>query len=108
MNNIILYYPNKLLQIYYTTTIEVTSNAFIITLPNRNVAKIADTVSSERKSNEDKILDLIVPNGHVVRSDVDHLLDVSQTTASRILKRMVVEGLIYQDGSGRKTKYKKR
>ncbi len=87
--------------------IEVTNNAFKITLPNRNAVRIADTVSSERKSNEEKILELITKNGHVVRSDVDHLLDVSQTTASRILKRMVVEGLIYQDGSGRKTKYKK-
>ena len=65
-------------------------------------------MSNERKSNEEKILDLIVQNGHVVRSDVDQLLDVSQTTSSRILKRMVAEGLIYQDGSGRKTKYKNR
>ena len=88
--------------------IEVTNNAFKITLPNRNAARIADTVSNERKSNEERILDLIAHNGHVVRSDVDQLLDVSQTTASRILKRMVAEGLIYQDGSGRKTKYKKR
>ena len=88
--------------------IEVTNNAFKITLPNRNAARIADTVSNERKSNEERILDLIAQNGHVVRSDVDQLLDVSQTTASRILKRMVAEGLIYQDGSGRKTKYKKR
>jgi len=42
-----------------------------------------------------------------VRNDVDQLLDVSQTTASRILKRMVTNGLIYQDGRGRKTKYRK-
>ena len=63
---------------------------------------------NERKSNEEKIMDLIAQNGYVVRSDVDQLLDVSQTTASRILKRMVTDGLIYQDGSGRKTKYRKR
>lgn len=88
--------------------IEVTNNAFKITLPNRNVARKADTVSNACKSNEDMILNLIAQNGHVVRSDVDQLLDVSQTTASRILKRMVEEGLIYQDGRGRKTKYKKR
>ena len=62
---------------------------------------------NERKSNEEKIMDLIAQNGYVVRSDVDQLLDVSQTTASRILKRMVTDGLIYQDGSGRKTKYRK-
>ena len=88
--------------------IEVTNNAFKITLPNRNAARKADTVSNACKSNEDMILNLIAQNGHVVRSDVDQLLDVSQTTASRILKRMVEEGLIYQDGRGRKTKYKKR
>ena len=66
-----------------------------------------DAVSNERKSSEEKILDLIAKNGYVVRRDVDQVLDVSQTTASRILKRMVTDGLIYQDGSGRKTKYKK-
>ena len=87
--------------------IEVTNNAFKITLPNRNAAKTMATMSNERKSNEEKILDLIDKNGYVVRSDVDQLLDVSQTTASRILKRMITDGLIYQDGRGRKTKYRK-
>jgi ATP-dependent DNA helicase RecG len=89
--------------------IEVTNNAFKITLPNRNTVNVADTVSvsNERKSNEEKILDLIAKNGHVVRSDVDQLLDISQTTASRILKHMVAEGLIYKEGNGRKTIYKK-
>lgn len=87
--------------------IEVTNNAFKITLPNRNAVKATDSVPNERKSNEEKILDLIAQNGYVVRSDVDQLLDVSQTTASRILKRMVTDGLIYQDGRGRKTKYRK-
>lgn len=87
--------------------IEVTNNASKITLPNRNAVKATDSVPNERKSNEEKILDLIAQNGYVVRSDVDQLLDVSQTTASRILKRMVTDGLIYQDGRGRKTKYRK-
>ncbi len=87
--------------------IEVTNNAFKITLPNRNVAKMTDTALSEPKSTEERILALIVQNGHVVRSDVDQLLDVSQTTANRILKRMVAKGLIYKDGNGRKTQYKK-
>lgn len=85
--------------------IEVTNNAFKITLPNRNAAA-ANYVTHERRSDEEKILNRIAKNGYVVRSDVDQLLDVSQTTASRILKRMVANGLIYRDGSGRKTKYK--
>lgn len=54
------------------------------------------------------ILDFIDSHGHIVRSDVDRLLEVSQATANRILKRMVAEGLIYQDGNGRKTKYRRK
>lgn len=88
--------------------IEVTSNAFKITLPNRNAAPKGSSAPTAPRSNEDRILAFIESNGHIVRSDVDVLLDVSQATANRILKRMVVDGLIYQDGNGRKTKYKKK
>ena len=89
--------------------IEVSSNAFQITLPNRNTgANKAVTLTSTPKSNEKLILDFIDSHGHIVRSDVDQLLDVSQATANRILKQMVAEGLIYQDGNGRKTKYRRK
>ena len=89
--------------------IEVSSNAFKITLPNRNAsANTAETPAGAPKSNEKLILDFITSNGYIVRSDVDQLLDVSQATANRILKRMVAEGLIYQDGNGRKTKYRRK
>ena len=64
--------------------------------------------ADEPKSSEKLILDFIGSNGYIVRSDVDHLLDVSQATANRILKRMVAEGLIYQDGNGRRTKYRRK
>ena len=89
--------------------IEVPSNAFKITLPNRNTgANKAVTLTSTPKSNEKLILDFIDSHGHIVRSDVDRLLEVSQATANRILKCMVAEGLIYQDGNGRKTKYRRK
>ncbi|MBC5723148.1 Divergent AAA domain [uncultured Clostridium sp.] len=89
--------------------IEVSSNAFKITLPNRNAgANHAETLGGTVKGDEQRILDFIGSHGHIVRSDVDWLLDVSQATANRILKRMVAEGLIYQDGNGRKTKYRRK
>lgn len=88
--------------------IEVTSNAFKITLPNRNAVKKETNVADMPRSNEERILSFVESNGHIVRSDVDVLLDVSQATANRILKRMIADGLLYQDGSGRKTKYKKK
>ena len=89
--------------------IEVSSNAFKITLPNKNTGENkAAILASTPQSNEKLILDFIGSHGHIVRSDVDRLLDVSQATANRILKRMVAEGLIYQDGNGRKTKYRRK
>lgn len=86
----------------------MTNNAFKITLPNRNAVKATDSVPNERKSNEEKIMDLIAQNGYVVRSDVDQLLDVSQTTASRILKRMDYRRLDLSGRKRQKNKIQKR
>lgn len=83
--------------------IEVTNNAFKITLPNRNASIAAGTAS-----NEQEILDLIAEKRSVTRRDVEELLNVSQASANRILKHMIAQGLIYQEGSGRRTAYKRR
>ena len=89
--------------------IEVTNNAFRITLPNRNaVEKKVTAASIARRTNEQQIMEFVERNGFIVRSDVDSMLSVSQATASRILKRMVAEGLLYQDGVGRKTRFLKK
>ena len=87
---------------------EVTSNAFRITLPNRNASAKEENMPDRPKSNEERILTFAELHGHIVSSDVDTLLDVSQATANRILKRMVADGLLYQDGSGRRTRYIKK
>ena len=90
-----------------TTKIEVTANAFKITLPNRNAEQNQQPAAPLPTENEKKILAFVDAHGCVVRSDVDTLLGVSQATANRILKRMVTKGLLYQEGSGKKTTYKK-
>ncbi len=89
--------------------IEVTGNAFKIILPNQNIEEkeTAEIFGSSEKE-EAKILSFIERNGQITRSDVDELLEVSQATSNRILKRMVKDGLIYQDGIGRNTKYRKK
>jgi ATP-dependent DNA helicase RecG len=56
---------------------------------------------------EGKILAYLSDHDSLVRSDVDTLLGVSQSTANRILKRMVSDGLIYKEGNGRRTVYRK-
>lgn len=84
--------------------IEVTSNAFKITLPNRNAA-ISATDPTKRP--EDVILDYLLDHDFIIRSEVDRLLQISQTTSSRLLKQMVGNGLIRQVGSGRKTRFRR-
>ena len=86
--------------------VEVTSNAFKITLPNRNA--VGNRVCNVPESDDERILSLIETNGYIVRSNVDALLGVSQSTANRILKGMVARGLLYQEGKGRNTVYKKK
>ena len=86
--------------------IEVTQNAFKITLPNLNrISSTEVNTSNPSLTTEDCVLNLIISSGYVVRSDIEKSFNVSQATASRILKRMVEDGLIQQVGSGKNTKY---
>ncbi len=98
----------KIVKVYEGTGLEpkfeVTNNAFKITLPNRNAA----VSTAAPQGDEAKILAFLNDHDYVARSDVDALLKVSQATSNRLLKRMVAEGLLYQDGSGRNTKYRKK
>lgn len=87
-----------------TPKIEVTNNAFKITLPNRNTIKDLKKISS----NEENIIDFIVQDGYTTRNDVQQRLNISQATANRILKRMVNQGFIETIGNGKNIKYKKR
>ena len=86
--------------------IEVTNNAFKITLPNCNIGSVIHSDFIIGNGYEARILEFIKTHGQVVRSDVDTLLEVSQSTASRILKQMINDGLIYQEGKGKATRYK--
>jgi len=100
--------------------IEVTKNAFKITLPNIN-AKYDMNIVAERKaenlknqltmfmkktdSSEDKVLELAGKRSEITRQDVEVLLGVSASTASRILRRMVSDNILARYGKARDTKY---
>lgn len=90
-----------------TPRIEVTPHAFKVTLPNCNAAA-KEPAADLPQTNEEKILDVLAQAGAITRSEVDTLLNVSQSTANRILKRMVREGLLVQEGRGRMTRYQKK
>lgn len=93
--------------------IETTGNAFKITLPNLN-AKYETGIMGESESaasaertydDEHKIAELTGSQGEITRSDVENLLKVSTSTASRILRRMVKANILEQHGKARNTKY---
>lgn len=80
----------------------VTSNAFKIVLLNRNVQK---EPASDSLSPEERVIAAMREHGSMTRTEVQELLQVSQATANRLLKRMIAQGGVRQEGSGRGTKY---
>lgn len=82
--------------------IEVTNNAFKLILPNINV-ETKDT--SNYDSSEKEILSYIKKNGSITRKEVEAITDLKQTSAGRLLSKMVQSGLITVTGQGKNTKY---
>ncbi len=82
--------------------VENSNNAFKIVLPNLNVKSVPDRTISE---NEAVIISIAEEKGEITRADVENKLGVSTSTASRLLRRMVNDGLLSQNGVSRSTKY---
>lgn len=100
-------------------TIETTPNAFKVTLPNINAkyetvkASVTRTesiaspvsVTEESLSDEEKVLEYARSYGAVTRNDVIELLGVSTSTASRVIRKMLKNNLLKQNGKARGTNY---
>lgn len=116
-----------------TPKLQVSDHAFKITLPNLNYCE--PTLLSESPapyyakepvhtsarlyspaphytaahqasvSYEDRVLKLAADKGFVSRRDVENLLDIGQTAAGRLLKKLVDLSLLGKEGRGPKTKY---
>lgn len=99
--------------------IETTKNAFKIILPNINAKYETEnatvktksgtpvTVHTEKKlsDEEEKILEYARKHGAITRNDVIGLLEVSASTAARVIRKMVKTNLLEQKGKARKTHY---
>ena len=80
----------------------VTGNAFKVILPNRNAqAEVPITANTP----EEQVIAYIHEHGSITRPEVQNLLQISQATANRLLKRMLAQGNIRQEGAGRGTRY---
>ena len=101
-------------------SIETTKNAFKIILPNINAKYESGNISAiktETASNtdtkteknlseeEEKILEYAQSHGAITRNDVIELLEVSTSTAYRVIRKMVKSNLLKQNGKARSTNY---
>jgi ATP-dependent DNA helicase RecG len=88
--------------------IQAASNAFKITLPNRNVS-YPDPEDSKIffSVNEKKIITLLEERDEIDRQDVEAALSVSQAMAVRYLRSLIDKDVIRVTGGGNKTRYTK-
>lgn len=96
-------------------SIEATSNAFKIILPNLNYAKENGskteearrplTGSSKKEEQVETVVSLCRKNGFVVRKDIEQALHVSQATAILLLREMVAEGRLTKKGAAKTLRY---
>lgn len=99
--------------------IETTKNAFKIILPNINAKYETENATVKAKSGtpvtvhtekelsdeEEKILEYARKHGAITRNDVIGLLEVSASTAARVIRKMVKTNLLEQKGKARNTHY---
>ena len=93
--------------------ITATNNAFKIILPNVNASpkaaeapkEIESTAAPIPDSSEEKVLRFLTEHQVITRKETQTLLNVSQSTAGRVLKAMVGSGQIKQLGGSRTTRY---
>lgn len=112
MKKIMGAYANAMVQ----PKIKTTNNAFKIILPNVNFTPKAAEVHKDFEkaadlaldSNEEKVLQFLREHLMITRKETQTLLEVSQSTAGRILKAMVDSGRIKQIGGSRTTRYELR
>jgi ATP-dependent DNA helicase RecG len=84
--------------------IEVTDNAFKITLPNLNEKYQGKEVLTQ---NEQKVLSMFDESVTILREDAQSKLNLSQPMTIKILKQMLDKKLIRKLGSGKNTRYEK-
>ncbi len=83
--------------------IEVSPNAFKITLPNRNTP--FEAYAGELSENEQAVLAMLVKNKTVTRKAVENQLSISQPSAVNTLNGLIKKGLLIKRGGGKNTRY---
>ena len=89
--------------------IEASDNAFKVTLPNLNFrgeTKEPERLGPKNDENIEKVFTLVTEQGFATRKEIEKLLGISQTTCGRLLRQMIENGQIVQEGKGKNTHYR--
>ena len=85
--------------------LDISDNAFRITLPNTNCRK-AGKQKGRISSREEKIIDLFQGNETIARKDIEEALGVSQATAILIARDMVEKDILLRESGGKYSRYR--
>ena len=99
-------------------TMETTRNTFKIILPNINAKhetkklsihhenQLVDSVKETAPyGSRTQVIEYIQKKGSITRTEAKNILKTSPSTASRIIRRMVDEGILMPHGKARSTEY---
>ena len=96
--------------------IEVSDNAFKITLPNINYSGNGTLFAEDNKASllpadigkerEEIVISLFEKQDTIVRKDIEKILNVSQATAVLIVRELVEKGVLIKEGSGKYLRYR--
>ncbi|MDO5150977.1 MAG: putative DNA binding domain-containing protein [Oscillospiraceae bacterium] len=87
-------------------TIETSENAFKITLPNTvSPREVKHEQKPDNSPDDSDILSPFRKKGEVTRSEIEKSANISQASASRIVRRLVAEGKLTKTGNGKNSLY---
>lgn len=86
-------------------TIEATSNAFKIVLPNMNEASPIVPDESKVTYQMRKVMDYITDNGQATDAELEEILEVKHTRVYNLTREMKELGLLRIEGRGKDKKY---
>lgn len=86
-------------------SIDLSDNAFKITLPNQNFKAENGPTENAMPINERWVLDYISAHDLSARAEIEAAVGMSQTQTIRILKKLLDSGYIRKQGSGKNVRY---
>lgn len=86
--------------------IEITDNAFKITLPNVNFKDSSIKPFEPYIDNEQAIIETLKTEGYATRKLIEDRLSISQSLAVKLLRQLVDKEIVEVIGKGKNTKYK--